>query len=35
VPQPGVQYSDQYVESWYLDKYIGQYQKALVEAIGN
>jgi ABC-type Fe3+ transport system substrate-binding protein len=35
VPQPGVQYSDQYVESWYLEKYIGQYQKALVEAIGN
>jgi iron(III) transport system substrate-binding protein len=35
VPQPGVQYDHQYVESWYLEKYIGQYQKALVEAIGN
>ena len=34
VPQPGVEYSDQYVESWYLEKYVGQYQKALVDAIG-
>jgi ABC-type Fe3+ transport system substrate-binding protein len=34
VPKPGVQYVDQYVERWYLEKYIGQYQKALVEAIG-
>jgi ABC-type Fe3+ transport system substrate-binding protein len=35
VPKPGVQYIDQYVESWYLEKYLGQYQKALVDALGN
>lgn len=35
VPKPGVDYLDQYVESWYLEKYIGQYQKALVDALGN
>ena len=35
VPQPGIHYMDQYVESWYLEKYVGQYQKALVDAIGN
>ena len=35
VPQPGIDYMDQYVEAWYLEKYVGQYQKALIDAIGN
>lgn len=35
VPKPGVQYVDQYQEKWYLEKYVGQYQKELVDAIGN
>src|SRR5581483_7769905 len=34
-PKPGVQYVDQYQEKWYLEKYLGQYQKALVDALGN
>ena len=34
VPKPGVTYVDQYNESWYVGHYLGQYQKALVEAVG-
>jgi ABC-type Fe3+ transport system substrate-binding protein len=34
VPKPGLTYIDQYTEQWYLERYIGRYQKALVEALG-
>jgi len=34
LPQPGVTYMDQYTEAWYLERYLGQYQAALVEALG-
>jgi ABC-type Fe3+ transport system substrate-binding protein len=34
VPKPGVAYIDQYTEEWYLERYLGKYQKELVEVIG-
>ena len=34
VPKKGVAYLDQYTEQWYLERYLGQYQNALVEALG-
>ena len=34
VPKPGVAYIDQYTEQWYLERYLGKYQSALVEALG-
>jgi iron(III) transport system substrate-binding protein len=35
VPKPGVTYIDQYTETWYVNRYLGNYQKALVKALGN
>ncbi len=34
VPKPGLSYIDQYTEQWYVERYLGKYQNALVEALG-
>jgi ABC-type Fe3+ transport system substrate-binding protein len=34
VPKQGVAYIDQYTEQWYVERYLGKYQSALVEALG-
>jgi ABC-type Fe3+ transport system substrate-binding protein len=34
LPKPGATYLDQYTEAWYLDRYLGKYQAAFVDALG-